>query len=234
MSESEEMYLISILRLREDGLEGPVPLSRLAEDLSVVPVSVNQMIKKLAAAGLVRYQPYKGVSLTRQGRKLALQVLRHRRLWEFFLVERLGLSAQEADALACRMEHITSEPVADRLAAYLEHPQTTADGKPIPEHQAESLPAPHSPLSDLEVGLRGCVEFVEADENSRRFLESQGVNRGAEVSVLARAASGSMLIECKGEQISVAPEIARSIHVQVSSSPETGERETLSEEVHPV
>ena len=76
MSESEEMYLITVARYVEDGYEGPVPLSRLAERLSVAPVSVNQMIKKLEEAGLVDYIPYKGVVLTATGRRTARSVLR--------------------------------------------------------------------------------------------------------------------------------------------------------------
>ena len=88
MSESEEMYLITIARLGAKELQGLVPLSKLADALSVVPVSVNQMVKKLEEAGLVHYFPYKGVELTDQGRKVARQVLRHRRLWEYFFVSR--------------------------------------------------------------------------------------------------------------------------------------------------
>ena len=88
MSESEEMYLVSISRANEK-MDGPVPLTRLASELDVQPVSVNQMVKKLEEAGKVIYVPYKGGSLSAKGKKQALHILRHRRLWEVFLVEKL-------------------------------------------------------------------------------------------------------------------------------------------------
>ena len=101
MSESEEMYLITIARLFEGGVEDPVSVSRIAGELSIQPVSANQMVHKLVEEGLVEYFPYKGVSLTPKGQAAAQQVLRGRRLWEVFLVNHLELSPGEADAMAC-------------------------------------------------------------------------------------------------------------------------------------
>ncbi len=103
ISESEEMYLIAIARLAEQGVQEPIPISLLAKELSIQPVSANQMVHKLADAGLLDYLPYKGVRLTASGWKVARHVLRHRRLWEVFLVEHLEIALDEADALACRL-----------------------------------------------------------------------------------------------------------------------------------
>jgi DtxR family Mn-dependent transcriptional regulator len=108
MSESEEMYLVTLARLNEAEGKDPTPVSRLAEELAVLPVSVNQMIHKLEESGLVKYTQYKGVTLTETGIRQANNILRSRRLWEVFLVERLHYIPDEAESLACRLEHAVS------------------------------------------------------------------------------------------------------------------------------
>jgi DtxR family transcriptional regulator, Mn-dependent transcriptional regulator len=216
VSESEEMYLITIARFKEEGFEGPVPLSKLSEVLSVVPVSANQMVKKLAASGYVRYLPYKGVFLTARGEEAASRVIRHRRLWEYFLVEHLGLPHREADALACRMEHITTDPLAGRLSSYLGDPDRNSEGKPIPGAKQRIRPEWRIPLSEVDVG-KGCyVEFIEGGDKIQQFLLAEGLHRGAEASILARGSQGSLLVEVQGKQISLSPETASCVHVQVA------------------
>lgn len=116
---SEEMYLITVAMAEEGGREGPLPLASLAHALSISPVSANQMVWRLAERSLVDYHPYHGVVLTATGRTAARRVLRGRRLWTSFLVEHLGFGEEEADALACDLEHLTPPVVADRLEAFL-------------------------------------------------------------------------------------------------------------------
>ena len=107
MGSGVEMYLVVIYMILSDNENSRLPISRLAERLQVQPVSANQMIKKLAKDGFVEYVPYKGVCLTEKGKKRAASIVRHRRLWEVFLVRELGMTLEDADALACDMEHIT-------------------------------------------------------------------------------------------------------------------------------
>lgn len=101
ISGNVEMYLATIATLQT--AEQPVPISQLAEHLSHSPVSVNEMCHKLVERRWATYQPYKGVRLTPEGITLAHQVLRRRRLWEIFLLERLGADADEARAFACHL-----------------------------------------------------------------------------------------------------------------------------------
>ena len=101
VTESEEMYLITAVLLKERGLEEPLPVSQLAEALSIQPVSAHQMIHRLAEDGWVTFTPYKGVTLTPNGETLALSVLRHRRLWEVFLVDQLQI-LPEIGRASCR------------------------------------------------------------------------------------------------------------------------------------
>lgn len=195
MSESEEMYLVTIARLVEKGEEGPVPVSQLAAELSVMPVSANQMIRKLEESGWVCYTPYKGVSLTSEGQAIALQILRHRRLWEVFLVENLKIPVTEAADLACRMEHFLPTDAADRLAAFLGNPALTPTGSAIPaaNHSVHNLMDVPITAVGLDQNVR--VARIETDSAGRTFLASAGVLPGEEVRVLATSGSGAILLQ---------------------------------------
>ena len=119
-NESEEMYLITIAHLAMSSGQDCVSMTRLAQEMKILPVSAIQMVRKLEKSGLATYLPYKGVLLTAGGQGRAGQVMRQRRLWEAFLVQKLQFSADEAARLACRLEHVTSAELADRLARYLQ------------------------------------------------------------------------------------------------------------------
>jgi DtxR family Mn-dependent transcriptional regulator len=215
MSESEEMYLITVARLVEQGVEEPVPLPRLAQELSILPVSANQMVHKLEEEELVAYIPYKGVELTPKGHRVAMQVLRHRRLWEVFLVDQLKLSPGEADALACRLEHITPQKATYQLAEFLGHPAVTPQGLPIPKAEWQAEETPNLPLAELPLGRQGEVMRIEADSATRAFLEAEGVRPGSQVCVLAVASDGGLLLQGGEKRIHLASHLAWEITVRV-------------------
>jgi DtxR family Mn-dependent transcriptional regulator len=129
---SEEMYLITVAVAEEEGRPLPLPLADLAQALAISPVSANQMVRRLEDRGLVEYHPYRGVALTAAGRRAAWRVLRGRRLWATFLADHLGFTPEEADALACRLEHVTPPEAADRLGRFLGDPVVGPLGAPIP------------------------------------------------------------------------------------------------------
>lgn len=215
MSESEEMYLITIAKLGERGVEGPVPVAMLAEELAVLPVSANQMIHKLENDGAVEYVPYKGVSLQPEGRRLAERTLRKRRLWELFLVERLGLAFEEADRLACRMEHISSGEVTEQLAEYLGHPQYSSQGAPIPaaeRHGSGEEQAPGRPLSEAEPGREYRVVQI-TDATLKDYLGMQSVTEGGRVSLLATSSQGLVMLAVGETYLNVVSEMAEQIRV---------------------
>ena len=126
------MYLLRTAELAEASPGAVVPVPALAEQLGISPVSTNQMCRKLQDLGLMRYRPYRGVTLTDAGQAVANRVIRRRRLWEVFLVDRLGLSLPAAEEAACRLEHVTAPELAERLAAFLERPAACPHDKPIP------------------------------------------------------------------------------------------------------
>jgi DtxR family Mn-dependent transcriptional regulator len=214
MSESEDMYLLTVAKLVEAGAQAPIPVSRLAQELSIQPVSANQMVRKLEEAGWVRYTPYRGVTLTEEGEGMARRTLRHRRLWEVFLVDKLKVTPDEADELACRLEHVLPAEVAERLAGFLGHPATSPRGKPIPGlRMAMSLPEDTS-LSHVEVGRGGQVTRVEAGAAVQEFLAWEGVRPGASIKVLGGGKQGTVLVEVDGEVTYLARGVAEKIWVR--------------------
>jgi DtxR family Mn-dependent transcriptional regulator len=211
LSESEEMYLITVARAIEDGVSGPVPLSYIAEQLAVSTASANEMIRKMDDAGLVTYLPYKGVELAPKGREMARRVLRFRRLWEVFLTDQLGLSLNEADALACRMEHITPEEVADRLADHLGNPTVSPQGRAIPSGSG-AVEAAVAPLHSVSPGTTATIAAVNSDTATRGFLRSEGIVPGAAVTVLASGAG--ILLAVDGARVSLDATVAELIEVE--------------------
>jgi DtxR family Mn-dependent transcriptional regulator len=214
MSESEEMYLVTLAALKEAGRQAPVPVSQLAQELSIQPVSANQMIRRLEEAGLVSYWPYRGVALSPEGERQALRLLRHRRLWEVFLVEHLKLRPASANELACRLEHIIPDEAAERLADFLGDPAVSPEGKPIPTSSvALDEDETTIPLNQLEVGQEARVVRLQVDEASGNFLAEAGLQTDIPIRVLGTGDSGSILVGLEGRRIHLAPELAEGIWV---------------------
>jgi len=210
-SEAEEMYLITVARAIEDGIGPPVPVSTIAGELEVSSVSANQMIKKLEGVGLLGYVPYKGVTLTTSGDELANTVLRNRRLWGRFLADHLGLSAAKADEVACEMEHVTPDMVANRLASFLGDPTTGPTGKPIPGGSS-TVETVSAVLTDVRVG--DVVTVVGTGSDHADFLRSQGIGEGADISILGLGSDGSVLVEGPSGTVHVTASIAGEISVR--------------------
>jgi DtxR family Mn-dependent transcriptional regulator len=210
-SESIEMYLLRIALLQE--IDQPVPVPRLAQELAVSPVSANEMCRKLAEKQLITYEPYKGVMLTAQGALLAERVLRHRRLWEVFFVQKLGIEPLQAEEMACRFEHVTPDELADHLNRFLGHPTHSPQNQPIPQGGLFDAPAAQ-PLAGLTAGDQGHIVALNADDATRQFLQHLGLTQGSTVQVLA-AADESLLLTAAGQPLSLTKEIAAGVAVTV-------------------
>ena len=212
-SENAEMYLVHLAMLEESGTPTPVSLPRLAEELDVQTVSANQMIRKLEEDGLVNYLPYKGVSFTEEGRRMVQLILRHRRLWEVFFVEKLGLTPHRADALACRIEHITQPEVAARLADYLGYPDTSPSGKPIPTGDDFSPNLAGVMLESLQPGVQAEVLSINADAATSAYLMAENFTPGTIFTVDAVSSRGALLLSHADQRISISANIAGQIIV---------------------
>ncbi|MCD4754133.1 MAG: metal-dependent transcriptional regulator [Anaerolineaceae bacterium] len=217
LSESEEMYLETIASIVEDETLEIVPLSQLADRLNIHVVSANQMIRKLEEEGLVNYYPYKGVKLTDIGRKIALQKIRNRRLWEVFLVNYLEIPLDEASKLACGLEHITNEEVCLQLAKFLEFPKFDPYGKPIPECMWDRDVVPQMKwfaLIEARLDDQLIVRQVKADLSTRAFLASEGIYPGAEITVAGIGDRGGYLLALKQTRFQVNKKVAEQILVR--------------------
>ena len=212
LSESVQMYLIAVARLR-DGHD-PVPLASLAHNLDHNAASVNEMCRRLHGQGLVTYRPYEGVTLTPEGEKRAQTILRRHMLWEVLLVEKLGLDPEQAHEEACRLEHATSASVAERLDAALGYPTVSPTGLPIPRSDDEQPPQVTVPLSEFSSGQRGVITACNLPEGASAFAREQGLWPGTALTVMA-VAEESLLLFVKGRHVSIARGLAEAVEVQV-------------------
>ena len=212
LSESVQNYLVNIVRLRE-AKDVPVPLSQLADALSISPISVNDMCRKLQDQGLMIYKPYKGALLTEEGQRYGYYILRRHRLWEVFLVEKLGFDYDEAHEAACDLEHSTPDRVADRLDAFLSYPTVNPQGEPIPRSEGVLPTCIAVPISDLAAGQQGHVLQCQVGEPVRVALDEQGVRPGARVHLLVTSEQ-SVLLQVDGAHVSLARSLAHAVLVE--------------------
>jgi DtxR family Mn-dependent transcriptional regulator len=177
-------YLKNIYELTENGESAST--NALARQLGIKPASVTGMIQKLASAkpALVEYQKHRGVTLTKEGRKAALEVIRHHRLLEAWLVQTLGYSWDEVHAEAERLEHVISEDFERRIAAAMGHPVRDPHGELIPTADLKMPSDESTPLSALRQGQTATIKRVEAsDMELLRYLDGLGLVPGAEIEV---------------------------------------------------
>lgn len=214
LSEREEMYLVTIARIQEGGESGPVSLTSLAHDLGITSISANQMVRTLVEAGWLTYTPYKGVEFTLKGRQRALRTLRHRRLWQVFLVDHIGYTPEEASGMACRLEHVLPAEAAERLADWLGQPVQAPDGHPIPERGALSATAQISLLSQLKLNQTARIVELPQDAAARSFLEAQGLHPNEPITVLGINSQGDLLLQdCQNNHLHLNHTVASSILV---------------------
>jgi len=182
---SVQDYLKNIYEITEGG--GNASTNALAERLAVKPASVTVMVQKLALSSpaLVEYQKHQGVTLTEEGRKAALEVIRHHRLLETWLVRTLGYSWDKVHEDAERLEHVISEDFERRIAADMGHPLRDPHGEPIPSAEL-TMPLDDSvPLSALQPNQIAMLQYIKgADAELLRHLESLGLIPGVQIEVL--------------------------------------------------
>ncbi|HSL44613.1 MAG TPA: metal-dependent transcriptional regulator [Anaerolineales bacterium] len=177
-------YLKNIYELTENGEAAST--NALAKKLKISAPSVTGMIQKLASAkpALVEYQKHQGVTLTKEGKKAALEVIRHHRLLEAWLVQTLGYSWDEVHEEAERLEHVISEDFEQRIAAAMGHPDRDPHGEPIPTADLKMPFDELTPLSALRPGQIAKVKRVRAsDKELLRYLDGLGLVPGVQIDV---------------------------------------------------
>jgi DtxR family Mn-dependent transcriptional regulator len=175
------------------------------------------MLRKLGEEGWVNYEPYQPVTLAEAGRRRAAKLVRRHRLWEVFLVERLGIGWEHVYREACALEHATSERVMEALAEFLGHPATGAHGYPIPDANGDVPAFPTGlPLTALKVGQRGRVLQVSArDPELLVYLEQINLVPGQTVEIVTRAPfDGPLTVRAgQGGTHAIAHQVAACINV---------------------
>jgi DtxR family Mn-dependent transcriptional regulator len=214
LSDVMEDYLKAIYSLERTG-ETPVSTSRIAEYLDVTQPTVTNMIGKLIERNLLEHEKYKGVSLIEEGEMVALEVVRHHRLLEVYLTERLDYDWSEVHEEADALEHHISETFERRVAEVLDDPEVDPHGDPIPSGDLEPLAeSENSRLSDYEEGTHIRVTRVrDRDREELAYLERAGITPGTELDIIDIAPFGMITVRSDSGEQSLPREIAESIRV---------------------
>jgi DtxR family Mn-dependent transcriptional regulator len=185
LTRSVEDYLKSIFHLTSQG--GFATTSDIAAMLLVAPPSVSGMMKRLSETGLIEHVPYRGVQLTAQGRRAALQMIRRHRILEVYLTQQLGYVWGDVQVDAERLEHAVSEKLIERMAGALGNPQYDPHGAPIPTAAGEIEEAELVTLADAPVGATVVLRQVGDEDPARlRYLAAQGLTPGTRLEIVDR------------------------------------------------
>ena len=166
-SASKENYLKAIFHLQRQ--QDLVTTNALADALQTKPASVTDMLKKLKDRKLLWYERYKGFKLNNEGKKAAIQIIRKHRLWEYFLVEKLGFGWDEVHEMAEELEHFSGKKLIDRLDSFLGYPRTDPHGDPIPDKNGKF--SERKQIGLLEAPLHKIVQVSAISEQTTGMLE---------------------------------------------------------------
>ena len=195
---------------------GAAATNELAALLEVRPASVSGMLRKLSELGLVEHERYRGARLTERGRGVALEVIRHHRLVELFLVESLGMTWDEVHDEAEVLEHALSEELEELIARKLGNPTVDPHGDPIPSRELELAETDGPSLAELEPGERATfVRVSDADPEMLRFLGERHIVPGTRLELVERQPFDGPLFVRAGEDVHVlGATLARAMRVE--------------------
>jgi DtxR family transcriptional regulator, Mn-dependent transcriptional regulator len=217
-SSAVEDYTKAIYALQLRAAE-PVTTNALAQRLGVTAGSASAMVKRLGELGLAEHRPYHGVSLTDQGRRVALEVIRHHRLLELYLVESLGVPWDRVHEEAEVLEHVLSEELEELIAAKLGDPTHDPHGDPIPTRDLKIEEGSTSSLQTLRPGDRATFTRVsDSNPEMLRFLAARGIAPGDELEVVEKQPFDGPLYVRFGDEVHVlGGALARAMRVEVTA-----------------
>lgn len=214
-SSSTENYLKAIFHLQKN--DGTVTTNDVANELQTKPASVTDMLKKLKAQKLLLYEKYKGFKLSNEGRKVALQIVRKHRLWEYFLVAKLEFGWDEVHEIAEELEHISSKKLIDRLDEFLGFPKTDPHGDPIPDSNGKFTPIRQVDLLNLPLNKAGEVSGI-GDQSAEmlELLSHKNISLGTKLEVKKRFAfDNSLELKVKNQMaVTVSEHVAKNVFVK--------------------
>jgi DtxR family Mn-dependent transcriptional regulator len=216
LSITEENYIKVLFQLTiEAGDKSDAGTNKIASHLGIKPASVNDMLKKLKDKKLIQYEKYGKSSLSKEGKKLAVDIVRKHRLWETFLFEKLAFSWDEVHEVAEQLEHIQSKKLINKLDQFLNYPTADPHGDPIPNANGEIMIESRKSLVTEEVGHT--CKMVGVKDNSAAFLQyadSLGLAINQRIKIKSRQAYDDLIeIEVKGIRNRISPKFAEHIIV---------------------
>ena len=212
---AEENYLKAIYHLSLNNVS--VSTNQIAAALSTKAASVTDMLKKLAEKLLINYAKYQGVSLTPAGEKIAVNIIRKHRLWEYFLVEKLNFKWDEVHEMAEEMEHISSLELIDRLDKFMGYPRHDPHGDPIPDRNGKIKQ--NELVSVAELGINACGIISGVRDHSSAFLQyleklQLTIGKKLEVAEVIDY-DQSVILNMDGKNINISREVASNLLVAI-------------------
>lgn len=214
-SQAEENYLKAIYSLEVETKKG-VNTNLIANKLQTKASSVTDMLQKLSDKKLIVYKKYKGAQLSSRGEKTAALIIRKHRLWETFLVNKLGFSWDEIHDIAEQLEHIKSEALIVKLDEFLGQPTIDPHGDPIPDKDGNITKRTQVKLSSLKENDQSVLLSVKDSSDSfLRYLNKKNIAIGNTIKVLSiEPFDRSMKIEMNSDQFSISESVAENLYLK--------------------
>ena len=215
-SQSEEDYLKALYHLEMDF--DSISTNSIADYLDMKPSSVTDMLKKLAEKKFINYQKYKGTSLTKKGKLIALTIIRKHRLWETFLVEKLGFGWDQVHIIAEQLEHIKSEELIENLDNFLGNPKYDPHGDPIPNKDGEIEKMNQKLLVELKASQKGIITGVKKGTASLlNYLDKEKIKLGDSIKVIEILEfDGTYIVEINKRKLSFSEKICQNLLLETN------------------
>jgi DtxR family Mn-dependent transcriptional regulator len=210
-SQSEEDYLKALYHLEMDF--DSVSTNSIADYLDMKPSSVTDMLKKLSEKKFINYQKYKGTSLTKKGKLIALSIIRKHRLWETFLVEKLGFGWDQVHTIAEQLEHIKSDELIENLDNFLGNPKYDPHGDPIPSKDGNIEKMNQKILVELKASQKGIITGVKKGTASLlNYLDKEKVKLGDSIKVIEILEfDGTYIVEINKRKLTFSEKICQNL-----------------------
>tara|TARA_B100000214_G_C23903050_1_gene597437 strand:- start:429 stop:1085 length:657 start_codon:yes stop_codon:yes gene_type:complete len=213
---TEENYLKAILNISLLN-NGKASTNAISEETGTSAASVSDMLKKLHDKKLIKYEKYKGVSLSKKGKDIAINILRKHRLWETFLVEKLNFNWENVHDVAEQLEHIESSELIDKLDVFLGFPKFDPHGEPIPSKDGDIPKTNTISLNKLKIGEIGMVMGVGLDDTKfLEYLNKLRINIGTKIELLEVIKfDNSIMIKIDGNISHVSKDVAKELFIKL-------------------
>ncbi|NRB46367.1 MAG: metal-dependent transcriptional regulator [Saprospiraceae bacterium] len=216
ISQTEENYLKAIYKIQERASK-PASTNAIAAAMSTSAASVTDMIKRLSEKDLVNYERYRGVTMTKDGQRIATTLIRKHRLWEVFLVEKLDFSWDEVHDIAEQLEHIQSAELIERLDEYLEFPRFDPHGDPIPDADGVFTHRKQVLLGEMSANEVGVIVGVQ-DHTSDflQYLDRMELTLGTEIKLLEKYAydDSVKILLSNDKEIVISKKVSQHLFIQ--------------------